>query len=60
MRRWLQGQLVKIPMPPTVLEELLRCQKITANIARKRQEGLITKMLRGLEEDEVMPIQVRR
>ena len=44
-------------MPPEILSDLLTCQKITANIARKRQEGLITKKLRGLEEDEVMPIQ---
>jgi ribosomal 50S subunit-associated protein YjgA (DUF615 family) len=52
-----KSSLNKIPMPDHIRDEVYATVKISSNIARKRSEGLITKYLRGLDDDEVLPIQ---
>lgn len=52
-----KSSLAKIPMPDDVRSEVYATVKISSNIARKRSEGRVTKLLRGLDDDEVLPIQ---
>lgn len=52
-----KSSISKIPMPEEVREEIYATIRISSNIARKRSEGRVTKMLRNLEDDEVLPIQ---
>lgn len=40
-----------------LLEGLLECQKTTSHIAKKRAEQLVAKQLRGLEEEELKPLE---
>lgn len=52
-----KSSISKIPMPEEVREEIYATIRINSNIARKRSEGRVTKMLRNMEDDEVLPIQ---
>ena len=52
-----KSSIAKIPMPEEVRDEVYATIKINSNIARKRSEGRVTKLLRGLDDDEVLPIQ---
>ena len=44
-------------MPDELREEVYAAISITSNIARKRAEGRVTKTLRQLSDEEVLPIQ---
>lgn len=52
-----KSSIAKIPMPDDVRDEVYATIAISSNIARKRSEGRVTKLLRGLDDDEVLPIQ---
>ena len=49
--------VAKIQMPDELREEVYAAISITSNIARKRAEGRVTKTLRQLSDEEVLPIQ---
>ena len=40
-----------------LLQDVLDCQKTTSHIAKKRAEQLVAKQLRGLEEEELKPLE---
>jgi len=40
-----------------LLQDVLDCQKTTSHIAKKRAEQLLAKQLRGLEEEELKPLE---
>ena len=44
-------------MPEEVREEVYATIKISSNIARKRAEGRVAKLIRGLDDAEALPIQ---
>ena len=49
--------IAKIPMPERLRDEVYATIKINSNIARKRSQGRVTKLLRGMEDEDVLPIQ---
>lgn len=49
--------IAKIPMPDRLRDEVYATIKINSNIARKRSEGRVTKLLRGMDDEDVLPIQ---
>jgi|MDSW01.1.fsa_nt_gb ribosome-associated protein len=53
-----RSSLAKITMPDELREEIYATAKITAHIARKRSEGKISKLLRIMDDEDVLPIQL--
>ena len=52
-----KSSIAKIPMPEDLRDEVYAAIKITSNIARKRALGRVAKLIRGLDDDEALPIQ---
>jgi len=52
-----KSSIAKINMPEEVREEVYATIKISSNIARKRAEGRVAKLIRGLDDAEALPIQ---
>jgi ribosomal 50S subunit-associated protein YjgA (DUF615 family) len=52
-----KSSIAKIPMPENVRDEIYAAIKISSNIARKRALGKVTKLIRGLDDDDALPIQ---
>jgi ribosomal 50S subunit-associated protein YjgA (DUF615 family) len=52
-----KSSIAKIEMPDDIRDEVYATIKITSNIARKRAEGRVTKLIRGLADEEALPIQ---
>ena len=52
-----KSSIAKITMPETIRDEIYAVLKINSNIARKRALGRVTKLIRGLDDDEALPIQ---
>lgn len=52
-----KSSIAKIQMPDDIRDEVYATIKITSNIARKRAEGRVTKLIRGLADEEALPIQ---
>jgi len=52
-----KSSIAKIPMPDDLREEVYAAIKVTSNIARKRALGRVAKLIRGLDDDDALPIQ---
>ena len=52
-----KSSIAKITMPDDLRDEVYAAIKITSNIARKRALGRVAKLIRGLDDDEALPIQ---
>ena len=52
-----KSSIAKINMPEEIRDEVYAAIAIKSNIARKRALGRVTKLIRGLDDDEALPIQ---